>query len=182
MNYSKFKSFFLGVSAVVAFTVFLTSCEKDSIVPEENNVEHMNKETLKIFIPADVAIQGEETISEFLNKATFEDIQKFQRDAIILDFLSSRDLTDLVFTENPNVKSPSNIKLDRYLTNVEVKDLNIRLSKVSKLQSRGLCFKLVEALVCVTYPTWCNWGPFPVICDWEEVCFDKLKLQLGWCP
>jgi len=181
MKYLKFKLFFWSIFAL---TAFLTSCEKDSIVPEESNIEQVHKETLKIFIPADVAVQDEKAINEFLNNSSFSDIQKFQKDAIILDFLESHDLVDLVYAENPEIQSLSDLELDKYLSNDEVEGLNQQLTTFSELQLRDPCFLTVIDEICIAYPTaicFNNWIiPYP--CMWRTFCTDEIRIVIGDCP
>lgn len=187
MKNLKLKSIF-SVFAVVGLVSFLlTSCTKEPSLDIDKSVNQLESKSLEIFLPIEVASKSQDEIYDFLSKSTYSEILKYKNDAVIFEFLQNKNLFDIVISENVEIKSLSEIKLDKYLSNEQNIELNKKLTSFSELENRYPCLKTRYYDTCIMVPTdMCKkevrffpdvWYP----CNWKKKCITQAESYWDWC-
>jgi len=136
--------------AILAVSVFLTSCEQEDItlndqIEQVTQLEHSNG----ILLPQDVVSQGEEAVNAYVASLTNEEVTEHANDYIIMNFLKEKGDLAQVDEELQTVGSFSDVDLSNYLSDEEVSELNKQIIPVqsSQINERG-CWAVYTYYCC----------------------------------
>lgn len=145
MNILKLKSSLFCLMAIAMLTVFLTSCEKDEIIPLDEPISEITSqdetsyEKVNLFFNDDeFTNKSEAEIIEYVENLNSEEIMNSKNDYLVAELLTSIDLFDTVISE-ANTDNLSKMDLSNYVNEQEMNEVYTKFYKEVELSSRGDC-------------------------------------------
>jgi len=186
MKNLKIKLGLFSLLAVLAASIFLTSCEQSNIITDEQfeDVELATQAGgIGILLPQDITAQGEHAIKAYLKDATAEQFAKHINDYLTMKFLEEKGKLTSVINEFQGEVNFGEINLSTYLSNNEIAELNNSL--IDTLEDNNLnlraCYHEYRydcdtCTTCVRRNVWgqcTSWNEGPCNCEsvfWYTWC------------
>jgi len=141
--------------AVLAVSVFLTSCEQStSIIGEqledaEQVVQESEFEFEGLLLPSSIMDEGEAATRTYLESLSNEELKGYVNDYVIMNFLSNEGLENVAIDHYTKNESLKNINLSDYLSDDKVMALNNGLWAPSQISER-CCYTITQWLCKIT--------------------------------
>jgi len=172
MTILKVKNIISSLIILGMATVFLSSCtEKDIPKPESLQTLMEAQQQLKIFLPGSIDAKNQDEIKAFVKNTSLTDLQQYQKDAIIHEYLVDLNKTELIINDYKDLlESYSDLDLSKYITDEEIEILDKKLHKIkdTQINSRDCLITEIEFY----YYEWCCYnvpGSDSVTCDVEAI-------------
>jgi len=148
MKILKLKSILFSLMAITTVTVFLSSCEKNEISPDQiiDSADHMDSKEIQqsenaidLLLPANVINQGEEAIRKYVSKMTADELSIAAKDFATMLYLENKNKIDEF---HDNIKQDGSLlgtNLSEYLSDVELEELNLELDSYTSDEIKERC-------------------------------------------
>jgi len=156
MKTLKIKLGLFSLLAVLAASVFLTSCEQNEIPTNVNETINTIQESDKLILPFGIN-ENQDLAIEYLNNATDEQINIWKSNALITEKLAAIGKMDEIEAELTQGENIAEFDFKKVLSEDEMQTLNQDLQDV---ESRGCVRVYLGPAVCSGggYPCYCHWA------------------------
>jgi len=158
--------------AILAASVFLTSCEQDELdtlgVNPLSELQHpQNTEPMSLFFnDLEFINKTEDEVIEFVKSLSPEELARSKNDYIVAEYLTANDLFDEVVS-NEDTKYLSELDLSKYINKSEIDEINSHFYDVAYVHERG-CTTITASYSC---PGIC-WRTVTINTPWGAVSSD----------
>jgi len=156
MKNLKIKFGLFSLLAILAVSVFLTSCEQSNTILGEQleDVESIEQVTPEsefegLLLPSNIVDMGEAATKTYLEGLSNEELEQHVNDYVIMDFLTNEGLQDVAVDHYTKNESLKNINLSDYMSDDKVAALNNNLWVPSQVSAR-CCYTITQWLCKVT--------------------------------
>jgi len=147
MKNLKVRFAFFSLLAMIAVSVFMTSCQQGEDIIKDTDttdfeISYTQQEgNTKIMLPEDITKKGEEAVKEYLENMSDEQKVGHINDYIIYDYFTKKGKLSEAHTELQGIGAYRDLDLSKHLSEEELKELNESLIDANDLQidSRYWC-------------------------------------------
>jgi len=152
MKNLKIKFGLFSLLAVLAVSVFLTSCEQESILPDTltDSMEQIELETtpqaentLNVLLPENIVSQGEEAAKAHISSMTIDELTLAAKDFATIQYLQDKNKLDkfqAYIIDNGNLQGAN---LSEHLSDSELAELNSELATYTSSEVSSRCDEYV---------------------------------------